>query len=55
MKRLNIYFILFAITFSSFAGYSNELVKTIQAHKPPILTTTVIIEIYEGGQFKESY
>lgn len=52
MKALNKYFILFAITLAPLAGYSEEAVKTVQAHKPPILTTTAIIEIHEGGLFK---
>lgn len=52
MKALSKYFILFAITLAPLAGYSDEPVKIVQAHKPPILTTTAIIEIHEGGQFK---
>lgn len=52
MSTLSKYFILFAITLTPFTVYSNEIVKTAQAHKPPILTTTAIIEIYEAGQFK---
>lgn len=52
MKLLIKYFILFAIALAPLASYSDEPVKIVQAHKPPILTTTAIIEIYEGGQFK---
>lgn len=52
MKTLSKYFILLAVIFAPLAGYSDEPVKQIQAHKPPILTTTAIIEIYEGGQFE---
>ena len=52
MKVLSKYFILFAIILAPLAGYSDEPGKAVQAHKPPILTTTAIIEIHEGGQFK---
>jgi 8-oxo-dGTP diphosphatase len=50
-KLLRQYFILFAIILAPFAGHTNEQ-SPKQAHKPPILTTTAIIEVYEGGQFK---
>lgn len=54
MKTLIKYFVLSAIILSPLAGYSDEPAKTVQvqAHKPPILTTTAIIEIHEGGEFK---
>lgn len=52
MKALSKYFILFAITLAPLVGYSDEPVKIVQAHKPPILTTTAIIEIHEGENFK---
>lgn len=42
-------FILLMIAFVPLTGYSDEAIK--QVHKPPILTTTAIIEIYEGDQF----
>lgn len=44
------YIILFVIAFVPLAGYADQPVK--QAHKPPILTTTAIIEIHESGLFK---
>jgi len=34
-----------------FTSHANEQ-PIKQAHKPPILTTTAIIEVYEGNQFK---
>jgi 8-oxo-dGTP diphosphatase len=49
-KLLKSYFIFFVIVLSPLAGYANEQVAK-QAHKPPILTTTAIIEVYEGNQF----
>ncbi len=39
------------IVLSPLAGFGEELAAK-QAHKPPILTTTAIIEIHEGGEFK---
>jgi 8-oxo-dGTP diphosphatase len=50
MKTLSKYFILLAITFAPVLGHSDEPAK--QVHKPPILTTTAIIEIHEGNDFK---
>jgi 8-oxo-dGTP diphosphatase len=47
---LKSYFIFFVIVLSPLAGYANEQVAK-QAHKPPILTTTAIIEVYERNQF----
>lgn len=41
-------FFLFTCTFLDISA-AEQIVK--QAHKPPILTTTAIIEIHEGGQF----
>ncbi|MBJ7450026.1 MAG: NUDIX hydrolase [Parachlamydiales bacterium] len=52
MKTLCKYFFLLALAFAPLAGYADEPPKTIPAHKPPILTTTAIIEIYEGEQFQ---
>lgn len=51
MKILNhfLYLIfLFIVPFTAFAD--EQPIKA--AHKPPILTTTAIIEIHEGGTFK---
>jgi 8-oxo-dGTP diphosphatase len=50
-KLIKKYFILFAVVLAPLAGYANEQ-PVKQAHKPPILTTTAIIEIHEGSQFK---
>lgn len=45
------YFILLMIVLSPITCYaSDQPVK--QAHRPPILTTTAIIEVHEGDQFK---
>ena len=52
MKKLSKYFILFGMTLAPLGCSSDERLKTVQAHMPPILTTTAIIEIYEGVQFK---
>lgn len=41
-------FLLLAI--APISGYTHEPVKA--AHKPPILTTTAIIEVYESNDFK---
>jgi 8-oxo-dGTP diphosphatase len=50
-KLLEQYFVLFAMVLTPLAGHANE--QTVkQAHKPPILTTTAIIEVYEGNQLK---
>lgn len=48
---LNNLFIIFALACMPL-GVSATEQPVKQAHKPPILTTTAIIEIYEGGQFK---
>lgn len=45
------YIILFLLVFAPYTSQANEQ-PVKQAHKPPILTTTAIIEIYEGNQFK---
>lgn len=50
-KMLKKYLILFAVILAPLTGYANEQ-PAQQAHKPPILTTTAIIEIHESGQFK---
>lgn len=43
--------LIIALALVPVVGYANEaLVKP--AHKPPILTTTAIIEVYEEGLFK---
>jgi 8-oxo-dGTP diphosphatase len=42
------YFILLTVLFAPLAGQAAE----IATHKPPILTTTAIIEIYKGEQFQ---
>lgn len=52
MKSLCKCLILLTMTVAPLACHSDETVKVVQAHKPPILTTTAIIEIYEGEQFK---
>jgi 8-oxo-dGTP diphosphatase len=45
------YSFLFILALVPFIGHANEqAVKP--AHKPPILTTTAIIEVYEGEHFK---
>lgn len=50
-KTFNKYLILITLALTPLVGYaSEEPVK--QVHKPPILTTTAIIEVHEGGQFK---
>src|SRR5690349_10351320 len=48
--KLKFYAILFLFVLSPFMGFTDEPVKA--AHKPPILTTTAIIEIYEVNDFK---
>lgn len=50
IKLIKQYFI-FVIILAPLAGHANEQVVK-QAHKPPILTTTAIIEVFEGSQFK---
>lgn len=44
------YLVLICVCLVPVMSHTEELGK--QAHKPPILTTTAIIEIYEGSQFK---
>lgn len=40
---------LFFLTFTSICGYASDEIDPIkQPHKPPILTTTAIIEIFDG-------
>lgn len=46
-KTFRIYLILIAFTLSPFIGYADEQ-PAKQAHKPPILTTAAIIEVYDG-------
>lgn len=43
--------LLLIIASAPLAGFASIL-PAIQPHKPPILTTTAIIEVYEGEQFK---
>lgn len=50
-KLLKQYFLFFVIILAPLAGHANEQ-PAKQAHRPPILTTTAIIEVYEGGLFK---
>jgi 8-oxo-dGTP diphosphatase len=50
-QTLNKYVIFFILSCLPFVGFAIEQ-KLPQEHKPPILTTTAIIEIYEAGQFK---
>lgn len=46
MTTLNKYLLAIAFTLAPLAGHAAE------AHKPPILTTTAIIEVYDGAQFQ---
>lgn len=46
------YFIFFTLVLAPFTGHTSTVQPATQAHKPPILTTTAIIEVYEGEQFK---
>jgi len=48
---VNKYLLVFAFAFAPLAAFAAEQ-PIKEAHKPPILTTTAIIEIHEGGQFK---
>ena len=50
-KLLRKYLILFVVALTPFTGNAIEQ-PVKEAHKPPILTTTAIIEIHEEGQFK---
>ncbi|MGK5595076.1 MAG: NUDIX domain-containing protein [Parachlamydiaceae bacterium] len=43
--------LVFFLSLAPTMGHADE-VALKAAHKPPILTTTAIIEIYEGNQFK---
>lgn len=49
--HLRKHLIFLAIAITPLAGHANEQAAK-PVHKPPILTTTAIIEVYEGGQFK---
>lgn len=49
IKILNKYFIIFTLALALIEGYASAQLVA-QAHKPPILTTTAIIEIHEGGK-----
>jgi 8-oxo-dGTP diphosphatase len=50
-KILDKYLVLFTLLLVPFVGHASEQ-PVRQAHRPPILTTTAIIEVYEGGQFQ---
>lgn len=52
IKQFNKYLILFALIFIPMMGDATDQPAAKPAHKPPILTTTAIIEIYEGDQFQ---
>lgn len=50
-KLLNKYFVFFSLVLTPLGGYAITQ-PVAQTHKPPILTTTAIIEVHEGDQFK---
>lgn len=50
-KLFKKYCLVFALVLVPLVGYTEELL-TKPVHKPPILTTTAIIEVYDEGQFK---
>jgi 8-oxo-dGTP diphosphatase len=50
-KILNKYLIFFSLALAPLGGYATAQ-PVAQAHKPPILTTTAIIEVHEEGTFK---
>jgi 8-oxo-dGTP diphosphatase len=50
MQPLTKIFIVISLLLAPLSTFAEVLPKP--AHKPPILTTTAIIEIYEGGDFK---
>lgn len=45
------FFFIFVLTLVTFSGHAKEQ-PIPSTHKPPILTTTAIIEIYEAEKFK---
>jgi 8-oxo-dGTP diphosphatase len=45
------YFIIFALVLAPLVSHANEP-SVKQAYKPPILTTTAIIEVYDGNHFE---
>lgn len=49
-KLFKKYCLIFALALVPLVGCAEEL--QTKAHKPPILTTTAIIEVYNEGQFK---
>jgi 8-oxo-dGTP diphosphatase len=50
-KKFNRYLLVLVLLFIPLIGHADE--APVKApHKPPILTTTAIIEIHEGGQFQ---
>jgi 8-oxo-dGTP diphosphatase len=50
-RILSKYLVIFYLAAAPIAGYATTQ-PIVQAHKPPILTTTAIIEIHDGGQFQ---
>lgn len=51
MKNLRYCLVLFVLIFTPVVTFAHESTAKA-AHRPPILTTTAIIEIYEGDLFK---
>lgn len=49
-KLFKICCLVFALALVPLIGYAEEL--QTKTHKPPILTTTAIIEVYDEGEFK---
>ncbi len=49
LSQIKKYLFIFTIVLVPITGFSQEAKP---AHKPPILTTTAIIEVYQGSQFK---
>lgn len=50
IQSLNKYCLLLIVTLIPFMGFAEDQVRP--AHKPPILTTTAIIEVHQEGEFK---
>ena len=50
-KPVKRYLVLFALALIPLMGHANNQPEKLP-HKPPILTTTAIIEVYEGDEFK---
>jgi 8-oxo-dGTP diphosphatase len=51
LKSIQHYALLLAWTLIPLTGYATNLPGK-SVHKPPVLTTTAIIEVYEGDEFK---